>query len=350
MMKAEGFGLQMWGAISRAVMDLISFQYVDDATISHSGPSNDTPGETILALMQVVIDHWEGALRTSGGAIAHDKSYWHLIDFRWTGRQWVYRKASDIPGTLTVTGPDGFPVDIERLEASQSKEMLGLMGRPDGNGSDEAGHLLSKTTTWADSLREFKIKPSDSWYSLNSTVMRTVEYPLMATTLTKKELDTIMAPVIKYGLRSSSIQRNMPKALVYSPIDMQGLNIHHPFYTKLSQHLLATLRDGTRKTISGHLLRSGMEQLTLELGTGTSFWQLPPDPWAAIMTPCWLKSTWVDLSSSNLSLEGPISKLELLRDGDQLFHPSRLLRGRPSTSQLHTDASPGYSRLQHCHS
>jgi hypothetical protein len=128
MMKAEGYGLQMWGAISRAVMDLISFQYVDDATISHSGPSNDTPGEIILASMQEVIDHWEGALRTSGGAIAHDKSYWHLVDFKWNGSRWAYRKASEVPGTLSVTGPDGIPVDIERLEVTQSKEMLGLMG------------------------------------------------------------------------------------------------------------------------------------------------------------------------------------------------------------------------------
>ena len=102
--------------------------------------------------MQVVIDHWESTLRTSGDAIAHDKSYWHLIDFRWNGRQWVYRKASEIPGILTVTGPDGIPVEIEHLEVSQSKEMLGLMGRPDGNDSDEAGHLLSKTTAWAESL------------------------------------------------------------------------------------------------------------------------------------------------------------------------------------------------------
>ena len=37
------------------------------------------------------------------------------------------------------------------------------------------------------------------------------------------------------------------------------------------------------------------------------------------MTPCWLKSTWVDLSSTNLSLEGPITKLELLRDGDSFL-------------------------------
>ena len=154
MMKSEGFGLQAWGPISKAVLDLISFQYVDDATIAHSGPSNDTTGETILASMQEVIDHWEGALRTSGGAIAHDKSYWHLVDFKWNGTRWVYRKVAEIPGTLTVTGPDGTPVDIECQEVTQSKEMLGLMGRPDGVESDEAAHLRSKTLAWSDSIRE----------------------------------------------------------------------------------------------------------------------------------------------------------------------------------------------------
>jgi hypothetical protein len=171
MMKAEGFGLKMWGAISKAVLDLISFQYVDDATISHSGPSNDTTGETVLATMQEVLDHWEGALRTSGGAIAHDKSYWHLVDFKWNGSRWIYRKAAEIPGTLSVTGPDGTPVLIERLEVTQSKEMLGLMGRPDGIESDEATHLRSKTLAWSDSIREHKVKAGDAWYTLNSTIL-----------------------------------------------------------------------------------------------------------------------------------------------------------------------------------
>ena len=44
------------------LIKLTSQQFVDDATLMHGGDSNDSSGETVLASMQEVLDHWEGAL------------------------------------------------------------------------------------------------------------------------------------------------------------------------------------------------------------------------------------------------------------------------------------------------
>ena len=128
-----------------------------------------------------------------------------------------------------------------------------------------------------------------------------------------------MAPVLKFGLSASSIQKNLPRDLLYGPVDVQGSNIHHPFYTQLIQRLLAILWHGTQPTITGHLLRCGMEQLTLELGTGTPFWQLPPELWSVLATSGWLKSTWLDLAATKLTLQGPLPTLPLLRAQDKFL-------------------------------
>jgi hypothetical protein len=221
--------------------------------------------------MQNVLNHWEGALHTTGGAIAADKSYWHLIDFKWTQGDWKYRRIDEVPGELTVTGTDGNPVTIDRLEINESKELLGLQLRPDGDCSDQVKRLRKKTIQWAENIRTGHVDADDAWYCLINTILKTVEYPLMATTMTKEELTHVIAPMLEAGLPRSGIQKKLARVLVHGPLDVQGLGIPHPHTTQLIQHIQAILRHGTRPTLTGHLLRCNMESLQLELGTEKPF-------------------------------------------------------------------------------
>jgi hypothetical protein len=50
-----------------------------------------------------------------------------------------------------------------------------------------------------------------------------------------------------------------------------------------------------------------MENLILELGSATSFWQLDYNTWHHIATPSWIKFTWQAATSVNLTLKGPLS-------------------------------------------
>ena len=190
------------------------------------------------------------------------------------------------------------------------------MTRPDGNDSDEVKHLRAKTVSWAESVRTNHFKADDAWYCLNNTIMKTVEYPLMATTMTKDELTHVIAPILKAGLPRSKVQSQLPRALVHGSLESQGLNLHHPYHTQLIQHLLAVLRHGTRPTITGHLLRCGMESLVLELGSGKPFWDLPFELWGPLATECWLAKTWKHLDTTDLALRGPVATIPLQRTQD----------------------------------
>ena len=46
----------------------------------------------------------------------------------------------------------------------------------------------------------------DAWYCLNHTILRTIEYPLMATTMSEQDLDDIINPVLTDALPKSGIQ------------------------------------------------------------------------------------------------------------------------------------------------
>ena len=66
-MKSAGFGLNMWSAISGAVIKLVVLNFVDDTTLMCGGPTNYTSGRAIYNRMQPMLDYWESALRATGG-------------------------------------------------------------------------------------------------------------------------------------------------------------------------------------------------------------------------------------------------------------------------------------------
>ena len=88
LMRAAGFGATFLTAISVSLVAFVCYAFVDDTDIVHTAQDVYTTGEDIMRQMQTVIDHWEGGLRATGGAIVPKKSYWYLIDWIWERGKW----------------------------------------------------------------------------------------------------------------------------------------------------------------------------------------------------------------------------------------------------------------------
>jgi hypothetical protein len=106
-MATQGHGFNVLSAITRSLVSFVCYAFVDDTDVIHSALTNSIPGEQVITEMQVVIDRWGGLLRATGGALVPTKSFWYAIDFKWTGTQWRYRDATDMPGEILITGVDG---------------------------------------------------------------------------------------------------------------------------------------------------------------------------------------------------------------------------------------------------
>ena len=71
--------------ISKKSLDLCGFTYVDDTDLIQSLGTHqfsNNPDAT-LEKMQQSVDCWEGVAKSTGGAIASDKSWWCIIHFEW---------------------------------------------------------------------------------------------------------------------------------------------------------------------------------------------------------------------------------------------------------------------------
>ena len=109
------------------------------------------------------------------------------------------------PGDLFLHN-QGLPEGIERLEVTEALETLGIWSCPDGLVADEVKALKAKALQWANAVHAKCINPTEAWYSVNHTILKTIEYPLVATSISKKDRKDIMRPILQAALPKARIQ------------------------------------------------------------------------------------------------------------------------------------------------
>jgi hypothetical protein len=112
------------------------------------------------------------------------------------------------------------------------------MFAPSGCSDDETEYLRQNGQAWANSVRSSNLTRDEVWYSLQHLVMKTIEYPLIAKTMTKTQLDRVVIPFLQIGLPRSGICRTISRSLVFSSIKYQGFGICHTFVTQGARKLL----------------------------------------------------------------------------------------------------------------
>jgi hypothetical protein len=70
--------------------------------------------------------------------------------------------------------------------------------------------MIEQTQLWADHMRTGVICKDETWLALQSTIWRSLCYPLNAVNLTKHQCNKIMGPVLNYALPAMGICRNFP--------------------------------------------------------------------------------------------------------------------------------------------
>ena len=318
-LRHAGYGFTHQSAISQTPTHIACTSFVDDTDLWLS-EIPDSPPTSTLSRAQAMLDLWNGLLHSTGGALVAHKSHWHWIAFQWNGKQWVYQDPPPSFNNLTILNYDtGQREPLLLLPHHEGRRTLGVHLRPDGSDDATFQALLSKSTAWASRLRSHPLPPATSWLALNTTLMKTLEYPLPSTTLTPKQCQQILWPALQIALPMSKIQRRIPRTLLHSPISTMGMGLPSLYLTQLYSHIMVLLRHGHTPTTTGQLLRASMELLRLELGTDHFPLNLPWHKWGHLATPTWLTATWQSLTEQGLSITDTLDSPTPLRTLDIPF-------------------------------
>ena len=84
-MRRKGFETTFRSPITKILTKFCGYAFVDDSDLLQSAGANSTLNDpdTTLISMQQAIDCWEAVAKSTGGAIATDKSWWYIIHFNW---------------------------------------------------------------------------------------------------------------------------------------------------------------------------------------------------------------------------------------------------------------------------
>ena len=177
-MRSLGHGYSATSAISHAPTAMVCFEYVDDADIAASGPTNHTTGPQVLFKMQAALDSWDGLLRITGGALEKMKSYWYLIDYECRQGRWSYKSPQSVMGDISLFNDVTLRKEpIERLPVTKARKSLGIYTRPDGNMANEKKYLRQLSEKWAASLQTRRVRKNDAWYCLSATILKSIKIP-----------------------------------------------------------------------------------------------------------------------------------------------------------------------------
>ena len=313
----QGFGSLFCYALSRGIYSLCGFAYVDDCDLFHLGDDIDEVFEGLTKML----DMWDRLMEVTGAALAPDKCWWYLVDFKWNNGRWSYSDEGHCLG-LEVRNRDGVTEKLKYLTCDIAKEMLGVYIAPDGNQSKQMEVMRKKAVTWGNYMKEGSLRHYESWVTLNTTIIKSLEYPLAATTLSQSELRHIVSPAINSGLHCSGFGKHFPRSILYAPYSAQGMALPNLFHTQSIRHVKDIVDQTWRHTPSSKFLLCNLESVKLEAGIdGYLFESTLPITW--MNTPnLWVMDTLAFCQAYNIRFREPGDILKTKRVKDVLIMPA----------------------------
>ena len=228
MMRTRGHGVKYRSPISLEKDDFVGFTFADDTDLVAGDLKLATLDiEDAFVEMQEMIDCWEGGLKATGGAIRPDKSFAYPISFAFKpSGECYFEKVEDLEGRLSVKNHANIREDLELVDAHAGKETLSMFLAPDGSMDGQIKELREKKIKpWTSCIRSGNTPPKDAFQSISATIMKSIEYPLCATTLSCEERNRLVKPIHDAASPKAKICRTIPHDLRYGAKDALGLGL-----------------------------------------------------------------------------------------------------------------------------
>ena len=318
MLHALGLANIIYAPISGTDQVLVGFAYVDDSDLLAYSIEEDT--DDTAAKMQKIIQSWEKAAKVTGGAIAPEKCWWYMVEFRWDENcDWHYVEMEQPHRyNMFVNDHNNLTKQIKYLPPYKANEMLGVHIAPDGNNVEQINQMLTKASKAAEIIRTTPVSPHEAWLGLKTMTMKSLEYCLPATTLSEKDCKVIMKPILHAFLPKAHINRNIKQDVLYADVQSQGLGLHSLYLSQGIKHVIEILEHSWKQSTTGSFLTTSLEYLRLELGINDNILNSDYTKYSfLIISPTWITNTWQFMSKFNITTSFDCETILPKREQDQ---------------------------------
>ena len=103
---------------------------------------------------------------------------------------------------------------------------------------------------------------------MTSTIMKTIEYPLCATTFSQEEINRLVKLIHNVVLPRCELCRKILLALQYGLKDSLGLGLYNVFITQSIEKVVLWIEQYASDSLTGPFLRANYEAALIHLGIG----------------------------------------------------------------------------------
>jgi len=258
----------------------------DDSTYIQTSTNHDVGEVTIKTQESQTM--LEGLIKATGGSLNPTKSFWWLVDFKWSHRRWSLKTIEQSPAIITVKNANNTTETLERLQPNETKLILGVFQGPLNDGKEQTEKLREKMIQFVSKIRIEISNPTHAWLEITTRAMKAIEWPLVATTLTEQQCSRITAPLLKWGMTAMKIPFRTSRAITFAPPSVLGIGLPSLYSTMGIHRIAHLLNHGHKPTMTGRLIQINYQQLALEVGLPDEIFNWKYQKFGHLATHSWI--------------------------------------------------------------
>ena len=297
---------------------LIAIFFVDDGTpgVNDACDAEPLPLPAIAAQAQKTAQSWERLLFASGGALEFSKCFAYIVYWDLSDGKHRLLLPDEIEGcehdvhTDTYSGPIQLtygdlpgPRKIATESPWKGRRTLGVRIAPGGSWTDEFQYRRQQSHELSLRLAGAHLDKDTARLGYATIVNARLEFPLTVTQFTQAQCDKISSPVLNVCMAKMGYNRNMPREVVYGPLQMGGLGLHDLYIEqgiKAVTALVGHLREPASQTAKMMLIE--LQWCQVQAGTSINLLAEPHVPIDYIES-CWIMHIRSFLATYNLSID-----------------------------------------------
>ena len=221
-------GAKIINIILKMITKIWVISYVDDnSLVKHF--DLDASIDNMINSMQRSLHEWHKILQITGGDLCLEKCTLILMKWKQVGEcgNMVLASKKDDEKNLTITSvlDTSNEQQLKRIDPHQAERVLGIRLPLTGKMTIEMNFRKEQLLDFCKSLYKAPLSHYEAHVAYQSRYKSIAKYPFPITTFSSSQLDEIQKPSIRLLLPKLGLNRNMPRAVIFGPRALGGLEL-----------------------------------------------------------------------------------------------------------------------------
>ena len=208
----------------------------------------------------------------------------------------------DKPPLIHILDDQCVASNIEYKHPSNATKGVGVWQDLNGSSTKQISELIEKVGKIHAEIFKSPLPRYLNWIGLRQVIWKSIEYELLAKTLSRKEAAQSVKELYRPLLPRLGCNRNFPLLLQYNPPFLLGLGLHDPYLEQGLLKLTLFVSRGGLETMTGIMILTTLEHHQLAIGFYNPLFHLSYETHIRLTIKTWIICLWEFICKNDITL------------------------------------------------